>query len=361
MAALKELDPSALDPIGELPTDVDQAIAALTKVLNADPVPEQLYLRIVAARRLTEYGAAGAPAIPGLMMLLLDSDGETSGAGISALAAIGEPAVDPLLEIAVELRNLKISRRPPPEYVDLRTLRARVLLSLGKIGPPAEKALPEILASSSDPDRKIRGAAARALGDLGLADQRAYSRLVEMIENDRWASVYLPALDSIAALAPMIDDAIPFLVQTALSDFAEASRVPYLLAKLGPSSTPQIILLLSSGNPKVRQAACRAMAQLQGPPAIVIDVSFELLATENSELRRCGRGIVRRLLNTHPDLILDQLLGSNKETSEAVQNIIVSGYMPKALRGEALMRGEAAVNLIEELDERVRHRPITIP
>jgi len=150
--------------------DIDLAIKASTEqILNAsdsqniDALTFQLLsrdpsLRLRAAKALGDIGPAARAAVPALVAALADSDGDARRGAIAALRLIqpGAPASEALVRaIALDLRD--------PD-ANLRLIAAR---ALGRLGPPAAIALPDLDARRADPDPDVR----RAVGE-------AYTRIV---------------------------------------------------------------------------------------------------------------------------------------------------------------------------------------
>jgi HEAT repeat protein len=150
--------------------DIDLAIKASTEqILNAsdaqniDVLTFQLLsrdpsLRLRAAKALGDLGPAARAAVPALVAALADTDGDARRGAIAALRLIqpGAPPPEALVRaIALDLRD--------PD-ANFRLLAAR---ALGRIGPPAVIALPDLEARRADPDPDVR----RAVGE-------AYARIV---------------------------------------------------------------------------------------------------------------------------------------------------------------------------------------
>lgn len=145
--------------------DIDQAIKRSTElILNAsdsqdiDLLVQQLQsrdasLRLRAAKALGDLGPAARLAVPGLVVLLTDTDGDARRGAIAALRLI-QPNAKPteafIRAIAVDLRD------PDPTF---RLLAAR---ALGRIGSPAAIVAPDLDAARADPDPDVRRAVAEA-------------------------------------------------------------------------------------------------------------------------------------------------------------------------------------------------------
>jgi HEAT repeat protein len=146
--------------------DVDLAIRRATElILNAPPslevdlLVEQLRsrdpsTRVRATKALADYGpAAGRGVIPGLLAAMGDTDGDVRRGAVAAFRIIQPDAPPPevmVRAIAVDLRS---------SDPNLRLLAAR---ALGRIGPLAAGAAPDLDLLRGDPDPDVRRAASEA-------------------------------------------------------------------------------------------------------------------------------------------------------------------------------------------------------
>jgi HEAT repeat protein len=136
------------------------ALAAAASVSTSTPVIQTLAqslqdqdasVRLVAASRLRQIGAAASPAAPALAKALADQSSEVAEAAAEALIRIGPPAVEPL---AAELST---------NGTEAKKL---ALAALIKIGPPAKSATTAIEKCKQDKDPQVRQLAETALKRL---------------------------------------------------------------------------------------------------------------------------------------------------------------------------------------------------
>jgi len=125
----------------------DQAAPLIGKGL-AD---QDAAVRLVAAVRLRQLGAASAPASKDLASALADSDSRVRAAAAETLVKIGKPAV---AEIASQLAT---------DSLDARRL---ALFCLTKIGPDAKEAAPQVEKCLADSDADVKKLAAAALASI---------------------------------------------------------------------------------------------------------------------------------------------------------------------------------------------------
>ncbi|MCI0361261.1 MAG: HEAT repeat domain-containing protein [Planctomycetaceae bacterium] len=125
----------------------DQGSSLVAKGL-ADQDPA---VRLVAAVRLRQLGAASAPASKNLAAALADSDSRVRAAAAETLVKIGKPAVS---DITGQLAT---------DSLDARKL---ALYCLTKIGPDAKEAGPMVEKCLADSDADVKKLAAAALASM---------------------------------------------------------------------------------------------------------------------------------------------------------------------------------------------------
>lgn len=156
----------ALARLGGRSVDIDQAlklsreqILTASDAADVEALVRQLgsrdaSLRVRAAKALADLGPAGRAAVPTLVAGLGDTDADARRAIIQAIRVV-QPNFRPtealVRAIAVDLRD------PDANY---RLLAARML---GRIGPLAVAAAPDLDTLRNDPDQDVRRAALEAL------------------------------------------------------------------------------------------------------------------------------------------------------------------------------------------------------
>jgi HEAT repeat protein len=149
--------------------DIDLAIRRNTDLILTAPASVEIDLlvrqlisrdpstRLRATKALADIGPPARGAIPALQVALGDSDGDVRRGAIAALRLIdpnAKPSDQLVKAIAVDLRN------PDP---NLRLVAARIL---GRMGPAAAAAAPDLDGARSDPDPDVRRAAADAFAHV---------------------------------------------------------------------------------------------------------------------------------------------------------------------------------------------------
>lgn len=174
--------------------------------------------------------------------------------------------------------------------------RSRAVLALGgsqdHVG--AVRALEPIL--RHDPDRRVRGNAALALGQLGGPD--AINLLVEKAASTD-ESVRFAALDAIETSRD--PRAIPgllnlFRVTRGRDDVAAQIGASHTLLKFGPSGTLQLIQALNDPSAQVREAVVDVLGRMGNPE--LADRIAALQADPDPAVRRAVAGALATLKAT---------------------------------------------------------------
>ncbi|HWG43227.1 MAG TPA: HEAT repeat domain-containing protein [Gemmataceae bacterium] len=177
--------------LGLLGSEAAPAVPQLIDALH-DKEPHVRRMVIVALR---EIGPDAATAAEPLAAFLAGSDASQRSLAGAALARIGPPAVKPLIALlkkdnqTVRMHALYVLRQleakaaeAVPALMDLLhdrrpLLRRMSALTLGRIGPAADRAVDALIALGDDSDRKVRLSAALAVVQLRRTDPRALERL----------------------------------------------------------------------------------------------------------------------------------------------------------------------------------------
>ena len=151
------------------------------------------------------------------------------------------PDAVPLLRLALGQRR----PRDPGAGVEENAVARNAARALGKLGPTAEPAIPELLATLEDEDHGLREAAARALGELRALEAVAPLRR-RLASGPAVAGAQQPG-------TPRLQEPCEALLE-ALGDIGLADSA--VLAVIQP--------FVDHERPLIRSAACRALLQLTG-------------------------------------------------------------------------------------------------
>ncbi|MGP0065173.1 MAG: HEAT repeat domain-containing protein, partial [Isosphaeraceae bacterium] len=201
-------------------------------------------VRLAVLDTVTAMGPDAASAVPALVHTLRTNYGgqgqeesHQDYRSALALAAVGKPAVD-------GLRGLLKERK--------ESVRAECIMGLGRIGPDAEAAVPDLIPLLGDKSDRIRREAALALGRIGPA---AVAPLIAAAD-DKDAVVRAGAMRGLGHLPSPTDQVHPAILKCTHDAVAE-----------------------------VRAAAVTAMARLSLPDDVLLSVLEENLRHDDESVR----------------------------------------------------------------------------
>jgi HEAT repeat protein len=318
-------------------SDKDVQLRALPAMIERLEKEKDGQVRLAVLDTVTALGHDAASAVPALL-LTLRSDYGGQGREEShqdyrsalALAAVGKPAVEGLRSLLKERKE---------------SVRAEVVMGLGRIGPDAEAAIPDLIPLLGDKNERIRREASLALGRIGIAavepliaaaadgDVTVRARAVEGLgntsapndhvhqtvlngANDTEPEVRAAALNSLARFELPADALLPILrenirhederVRLAVvhllverrallapltselaslltADHEGVSRhAAFLLCKLGPDAAPMLLDALHRDNSRIDQIAA-ALAQIGRP---VVELLTRAIKAPEPRLRQ---------------------------------------------------------------------------
>ena len=188
------------------------AVSALRRTLD-DP---NFFIRRRAADILGQIGPAAAPATKSLVGCLNDPQYEVKEAAQKAIIRIGPSAITELEDAYPNLEEalrrtvvqmlgkygppavptlINIAKKDPSGFV-----RVKAMETLAQIQPVSKEGLQVFIASLSDMDEGVRGAAADALGTVGHNAQPAVSKLKRMATGDPDSLVRQKASDALSVI-----------------------------------------------------------------------------------------------------------------------------------------------------------------
>jgi HEAT repeat protein/lysophospholipase L1-like esterase len=243
---------------------------------------EDPLVRAGAAYALGEIGSGATRAVPGLIARLADLDERVRWRAADALGKIGPGtgAVDALAKLVRDAagpgRGLAAealgrvgpeARSAVPDLIAATSdprpdVRWRAIWALGRIGPAAAQAVPALRAALADAD--LRWRAAEALGRIGLPAVAAAPDLIRLL-HDPSSTVRWRAATALGAMGAR--QAVPALA-AATSDPAENVRLAAVtdLAQLGANPSlvePVLLVALHDPDSRVRRQAVRALGRLR--------------------------------------------------------------------------------------------------
>ena len=225
-----------------------------------------------------------APAVPALTELLQDSDSSVHNQAAITLALLS-PNDKRSVPILVQLLS--------GAYYPLREAALAALDGMGQSAKDAVPADEHILATDKDPH--AAGQAAHVLGSIAGAS--ACAPLNHAITDSKNSFVRECAVIAIGRLWPACPQTIPTLTGTFGGDDQVAFYAARELGQIGKSATPALTAALGSSDPKTRQAAAQAFANMKAtltPEAVnalttaLEDKDSELKSTAARALDKAG-------------------------------------------------------------------------
>lgn len=262
-----------------------QPVHDLTSLQHNGDLPK----RLTALNHVSLATPHGAEVVSTLVSLLNNGTQAERSCVIYALAAIGEAAVQPLIdELIVVGRAEGANKLPDPCKYDTITMedaayalaamgdvaidplialldtpdewtKLNAIFALGEIGPAAQRAVPDLMALLTDSSNLVIRYAATALGNIG--DPQAHTALCHLINSSR------EAWDELS------EGALPAQIHV----HANAAMA---LAKLGPKAAASEAEIISHLNHPYSQVgyflteALRRIGSASALEAVVNDLSF---------------------------------------------------------------------------------------
>jgi len=261
-----------------------EAVPYLVKVLEE----EECRMRIQALNLLAELGNDASASVPDLTALLRSTSHSTREAAIRTLMAIGTPTNETVSALAETLKGTHVgSIRGLPEaliaigepavpplsemLINANRHRGEACRIIGRIGPAAHGAVPQLCLALQDPNYKVRWQAANALGEIGENARSALPDLMERLKDDS-PSVRSEAAKAICRIDPTKKDlAIPVLIKIMRSRASQGSRISAAeaiqhLGLEGEQATEALAAMVLDKTVNVRKPAALALAAI-GPGA----------------------------------------------------------------------------------------------
>ncbi len=249
------------------------------QISQSDPEVDALVIELQTAD-IAGFRAAydrlagkGAAALPALSLALFDIDPDVRSAAARLLAELGSASVTALPALVCHLLDNDSG------------VRENVIYAIGHTRSPS--AIAHLIVGLGDPERRVRGTAARVLGDFGAAAQPAIPALVELL----YEQLYFPGLhdvgsDAVKALGKIGPAAIPALVEALDRGMP---RAPSALGAIGPAAVPALIEALRHPNRDMRLGAIHALGRTK-PPAGAAVPALTAMLEDQDELnsQTCG-------------------------------------------------------------------------
>lgn len=232
-------------------------------------------------KAIKELGGFGAAAVPALIREATARNSYYRPDAIEALAEVGASGIEamikavrehPAADPAVQYALARTGRPAVPALIELLKqkddrMRVFAATTLGRMGPPAEDAVPvlvELINSKESKERRQNrggggysggtvvtislmgdGTYVAALGGIGPKAKSAVPTIMEVAKEP--VPMRLIAIDAIAGVGPEAAAAVPLLIRFLDDkDFPVRSQAARALAKIGPPAAKQAVPALIS-------------------------------------------------------------------------------------------------------------------
>lgn len=319
---------------------------------------------------IESLGLIGADAVPALKDSLGGNDPHIREGSARALASIGEaaaPAGDKLLERAGQETDA--------------TARAAILSALPKIGLPAAKVLPPLIAALKSDDEAQRHSATNAILLIHPAAKTAVPAVTALLKDPAQAERAAYVLGRFGEDAK---DAIPALLDLVLKSDAPPTAFLDALAQIGPPAVPALLAQVEKLAPSMITRDHWALKVLKNIGTSALPELREALKSPNTSVRLAALGTIAELgpeaREARPDILklgndadpliratlLSAMVSIDSSTSRALKNIEASAQDAHPLVRAAAASAAAALGknaapvaaqiaaLLEDTDGRVR-------
>lgn len=249
-------------------------------------------------------------------------------------------------------------------------VRAQIIGELGRLGPLARSAAPEIASELDSSQPFIREAAAAALGQLGAGALDDEQVLLKAIQNVRTpeelirlyeaARFSLPPARAVSALSTALNHQTPWYLKC---------KIIELLGQFGSeaaSAAPQLTYWSQDAEPRVRRIACLVMGKIGQESSL--DPLVARFGDGDLQVREeAANAVLRLLLNGLPDLKRRLASGSRPPSLSEVEadfqrslsltdaamktlSVALNGPEPEAVAGVLWVFGEALAHLEQLAD-----------
>lgn len=284
---------AAAAALGKILVKNDRDPAKLIAVLKGWLATDSRSSAMQACRAL---GAASAPLVP-VLIPLLDNDPYERDGVLETLAQIGPAAKAAGPVIVAKLSDWKERRvairalgaiQHAPGFVDLvpklladLDVREVTIETLGKLGPSAAGATPELVKVLTSPNDSERQLAVRALGQIGPGAKAAVSTLKVLLLNEE---IYYrdEIRAALASIAP--DDAELQLFAVAALDSNDPQAVNKFLADRGERAGPLLAAAAKSETAAIRLKGLALIARVK-PTAECIPLWEQALQDAEPQVR----------------------------------------------------------------------------
>jgi HEAT repeat protein len=259
--AVPDLDRIARSDDADLAALAATALWKIAKDRRVAPLRRALKQRVLLNYHvfwtLAEMGKNAAPATPELLEALTIPGSEFDAE--KTLAAIGEPAVGPLIDLLEVHHDSKV-----------RTRAANTLAEIGRAAAPAVPILRR-LEALTDPDRSLSAAAHSALKKILGSGAWGTGELTKLLSTSSDRLQRFWAIEELRRLGPEAAPATEVLIK-ALDDNDSDLResAADTLVEIGSKAVPQLVQTIRAGSGRAHAHAASALRRIRPRPAEAI-------------------------------------------------------------------------------------------
>jgi HEAT repeat protein len=362
---------AVLDTLISLGPDAAPAVPALLETLRTDVGGRGEEASHQDYRSAMALAGIGKPSVEGLISLLTHKKESVRAEVVMSLGRIGPDAALAVAELIPLLadKNERIGREavvalgriglPAIDPLIAASTDADVLMrrraveSLGHLFAPNENAKQAALKSAADAAPPVRAAAVKALAGLGLADDILVPIVKENLRHGD-EDVRLAVVNLLVMRRPLLRRMAPDLqsLLTAKED-GVARHAGYLLGKSGPDAAPLLLTSLHEKTSRVEEIA-GALAQIGRP---IVDALAQALKDPDPRLRR-GAALALGQIRPLPAGIAQKLtvgLGDPDREVKGAFLIAIGNLGPRARESVPAVRA-----LLQDSSADVRGKAIEI-
>jgi HEAT repeat protein len=265
--------------------DNQQLADTAIKLLGDSLASKELRVRRGASRTLGEFKAAPEKAAPLLIAAMADPDPQVVENVSQALAKYGAKHVP---EIAAALAD--------------KDRRECAVRTLGRIGPEAKAAVPQLTAAANDSVAGFRREALFALAGIGPA-AAASLPTIESRLNDETPEVQYAAIYALGKIGPADKSAVPMLRKNLAGDdpFLKMASVWALLkiegndATLVKTALPILTGLLKDEHELRRIEAAHSLGEIGPAAAAALPLLKELAESDTAAVRKAAAEAIQKI------------------------------------------------------------------
>ncbi|MBI3411550.1 MAG: HEAT repeat domain-containing protein [Planctomycetes bacterium] len=154
----------------------------------------------------------------------------------------------------------------------------------------ATSAIPQLSHSLSDPDRFVRWAAARAIGNISLDKADVAVPALAKLLGDLDLSIRIEAARTLTQMGARAAAAVPALARAVADGDVEGREAAMdalesVGAEAGKSAVPQLVEVMTHPDPRVRRAAAKTLGSFGSAAAAAIPTLRRALGDDDQEVR----------------------------------------------------------------------------